>query len=297
MKTLTNITYAYGDSNFVKQAALFYDHVFPWLCFNYPMVTVVSIRDWDIIKDDFNALIEHGMIPQKLQTSLANLEDPELEKKLFQMGMLHVSKTEDLAPFPDDYFGVSAERAADKIRSHGFKPNFLLSTPTLISPNAVIDDISIMLNGVELIDTTKASWEQVLEYRNDENAKKKLRNLRLFLHTNYEGKNLSYIEDDFGKRIDDYKSTAKKHGFETTISTMTLITNSKNLVRFGTASMLAALMGQPVVAAALTPGIFIELLKIGLEITSKRHAFNEFKRNSDIAYVMDFYKYIEKSRR
>ena len=44
---------------------------------------------------------------------------------------------------------------------------------------------SLSLTNMKLVDTKKSKWDQILAFREDKKAMKKLRNLRLFLHENY----------------------------------------------------------------------------------------------------------------
>lgn len=178
----------------------------------------------------------------------------------------------------------------EEMKRFGFDINYVMPSTKLCSPKATMEDISVILSGIDLIDTEKASWEQIIDYRQDENAKKKLRNLRLFLQTNYAGKSRQYIEDDFGKRIDDYNSVVKEYGFNKKKSVISFLANSKNIRTFGTASIASILLGHPIAAtgSALT-GICLEILNGTLEFITQKHAFNKFKEGHELSYIMDFY--------
>ena len=64
--------------------------------------------------------------------------------------------------------------------------------------------MSLTPANIPLIDTSKASWEQILERRKDTRALRKLRKLKMFLQDNYQGKDKDYIEDDLAMRLDKY---------------------------------------------------------------------------------------------
>jgi hypothetical protein len=66
---------------------------------------------------------------------------------------------------------------------------------------------ALALSGIPLVDTSSASWEQILELRKDPDARAKLRNLRLFFHNNYQGKPATFVVDDLGRRLDEYTAT------------------------------------------------------------------------------------------
>jgi hypothetical protein len=305
MKQLIPITYVYGEENLIKQAALLTDYVFPWPSLDLPetILKIALPSDYRSHQEDYKKLID-SVADYEISEALSGVEDPDLRSTLGSLGILHFNYSKALMSVYDNCSEKAKKMLREEIEEGGhlseviklgYEPRFILSNPYLLSPHATVNDITTIISGIELIDTSKASWEQILEYRKDDNAKTKLRNLRNFLQTNYEGKSLSFIEDDLGKRINDYKNTAKEYGFETVMSVLTCISNSKSLVAYCSTSLLAVLIGAPVVAAALSVGVFQELLKIGIEVVNKRHALNLFGRDSDIAYIMDFEKFTEKS--
>jgi hypothetical protein len=125
--------------------------------------------------------------------------------------------------------------------------------------------------------------DQIVEVRTSDEALAKLRNLRLFFETNYSGKPRSFIEDDLGKRLDDYANAVKDFGFETIVSSLTLVANSKSLASFGAAPLAALLLGEPSIASAsLVAGVSTEVAKMSLELSSRRHGFNELRRDHEL---------------
>lgn len=69
-----------------------------------------------------------------------------------------------------------------------------------------------ILQDIALPDEEKLTWDQVLEFRKDINAKKKYRRLTHWLDAEMVGKPLSFIEDEIGQRLEDYNSALDKHG-------------------------------------------------------------------------------------
>jgi hypothetical protein len=154
--------------------------------------------------------------------------------------------------------------------------------------NSIDEDITITISKIPLVDTSKASWNQIVELRKDKEAIKKLRNLKLFLHTNYEKKDRSFIEDDLSKRLDDYEATCKDWGFETRMSSFSAVIDSKNLHQTFALSAGAAIFGEPILGAGMViAGAFAEIGKVCIEIAKKKHAFNKFKRRHELAYIIE----------
>lgn len=152
--------------------------------------------------------------------------------------------------------------------------------------------ISVSLKGIGLIDSDKASWDQIMELRSDPVSKGSLRNLRLFIYENYVGKPASYIEDDLCKRIELYDSSAKKHGFDLTTSVLGVLLDSKNIQASLAAGITAGLFGG--VEVGIGAAVALEIAKGSLEISKKLYSFESFKNNHDLAYLIDTKTRIEK---
>lgn len=170
----------------------------------------------------------------------------------------------------------------------------LVPSACLRFQNPMEEDITISLANLPIIDTARTDWDQIIELRKDDNARRKLRNLRLFMHEKYEGKSLSFLEDDIGKRLDEYDSVCREYGFSTITSTLSAVLNSKSLQTTIVASVGAALLGNPLLlAGTILTGAAIEIGKIVLEIANKKHAFHKIKNSHELAYIIDVKKRLE----
>lgn len=149
------------------------------------------------------------------------------------------------------------------------------------------EDITLSIDNVPLVDTTCASWDQILEFRKDKEARKKLRNLRLFLHENYAGKNRAFIEDDLSKRLDEYENTRKDHGFESLTSTISAVMDSKSVQASIAASIVSAYFGEPIVTTGAALPAVMEIGNMTIEYIKNKHAFHKLKRDHDLAYIIE----------
>lgn len=149
------------------------------------------------------------------------------------------------------------------------------------------DDVIISLMNLQLVDVQNTSWEQILEFRKDNEALKNLRRLKLFLYDNYKDKPASYIEDDILKRIEDYENSVSKWGFNTTISTLDSILSSKSLYTSSTLAMISAFCDKPNLAA-LSGGsaVAVALGKIGLKLIKAKRDKIEVRKESPLAYLI-----------
>ena len=149
------------------------------------------------------------------------------------------------------------------------------------------DDLSISISNMPLIDTEKAEWEKILEFRKDTESRKKLRNLKLFLHENYKGRSPSFVEDDLNKRLEDYKNVCKDWGFDTIASTLSAAMDSRSVQVSISASLIATLSGEPIVITGAALPAIMEVGKITIEFIRKKHAFHKLKRDHDLAYIIE----------
>lgn len=171
------------------------------------------------------------------------------------------------------------------------KYSVLLPSRYADSTHATDDDLTLTLTNIGLIDTDRTEWEQILELRRDADSLKKLRNVKLFMQNNYQGKGKEFIEDDLGKRLDDYNNTCKDHGLETCMSAFTVILDARHLQTAIAGGVAAAFLGSPI--TGLGTAVCLELGHITLEVAKRKHAFNKLKRDHELAYIIDAKERIE----
>lgn len=305
-RTISNVI-CLGD---LKQAALFFDRIIPvedsseiykFRDVSERSVVEMTFRGKDILRnllgvaelEASNVWVwiasllyaaqkvrgdKHGQTDRHISLARAYIENLQLpeEPSLFQM-------------FQSRNFRECFAAIAETISMES--TSILLPEEVSASDSLCEDEISIALMNIPLVDTSKVSWEQILEYRKNEEAKSKLRNLRLFLHTNYEQKSSAYIEDDLGKRLDDYLNTCKDYGFETTVSMLGAVMKSKNLMLAGSTSLVAAILGASTTATiAALVGASIEIANISLEIAKRSYGYKKFNRDHDLAYIIETQK-------
>lgn len=262
--------------------------------FSYMSLVVLTMRSYDnnnrLNKFPKTAIDKYKYMYElnKLGLNLNNFRST-LESMLDLLCLFYAEdvKIDNLSEKIRRYFNVLSRKWTGK------DSQVLLPSFSITNKEATERDISLTLSNINLIDTSKVKWEQIIEYRKDVEAKKKIRNLRLFLHTNYQGKSLAFIEDDLGKRLDEYYNTCKDWGFETLASTISVIMDSENLVPLIAGSSSATLFGGPVAGLAVGGGIL--LANISLNITKRKHAFNKFKRDHELAYIIEAKKRFEKT--
>jgi len=161
----------------------------------------------------------------------------------------------------------------------------LLPSFCIDDAGATDDDLTLSLAEMKLIDTSKATWNQIMEFREDEAAKKRVRNLRLFFHQNYQGKSRSYIEDDLAKRLDEYYDACKDWGFETVTFLLSAVMDSKNVISLLAGSAYGILFGGT--AGGIISGAAIEIANISLHLAKRMHAFNKLRKTHELAFIIE----------
>lgn len=149
---------------------------------------------------------------------------------------------------------------------------------------------SVAISNLNLIDTSNLNWENISDFRKDKLSREKLLKLRNFARANYDGKSLSFIQDDLESKIYDYQCVVKKHGFETRNGALNLLLSSKLLASAAAGSLVSVLLGMNEVAAvSALAGTSLEIGKISLYLEKKKYALVEACNSNPISYI----KYIQ----
>lgn len=145
-------------------------------------------------------------------------------------------------------------------------------------------DPMVIISGMKLVDVSSVSWQQIVEFRKDEESAKDFRRLSLFEADNLRGKDRHYIEQRIAQEMDDYDQICKKHGFDLIPGILKSVTSTPNVIAASTA-LLAAMLGAPL-SVVLSAPIALELAGLTFEVVKNRADLREAKRLHPLAYVM-----------
>lgn len=143
---------------------------------------------------------------------------------------------------------------------------------------------ALVLSGLALVDASKASWEQIIEFRKDVDSCRKLRNLRLFFQNSYQGKTSSYVVDDLSRRIDEYDSARKRMGFEAVTGSISALLDAKSLQAAAAAGIAASFVGGPL--TGISSAVFVEIGNMALTFAKQRFSIKNFENSHDLAYLI-----------
>lgn len=173
----------------------------------------------------------------------------------------------------------------DWVRTFGGMNDYSLVFPNEFeaSSSSSATDALVTLSGIPIIDAARLTWDQIVEVREDSDARARLRRLRLFLHEHYAGKSQAFVEDDLLRRIDEFKDACKKHSLETKIAVMDTILSAKNLASATAATFLSGFVGG--IGPAVSAATILEIGQVSLTLLKRRSMFKNLRDENELSYV------------
>ncbi|MEO0932607.1 MAG: hypothetical protein AAFY21_02255 [Cyanobacteria bacterium J06641_2] len=83
--------------------------------------------------------------------------------------------------------------------------------------------IEVCLDFIPIVIDAELTWEQVLEFRKDKDARKKLNRLRRWFTADLLQKNEKQVKAILSKRLEEYQWALKKHGIQTVVGGFTSV--------------------------------------------------------------------------
>jgi hypothetical protein len=133
----------------------------------------------------------------------------------------------------------------------------------------------------------RLTWEQVREFRGDDQAKLGVRRLKHWLDSEMVGKSWKFVGDELALRLDQYERALDKHGSETVLGSLSTALDSKVIVAGSAAATSVAFAGQPtwgLVAggAVLVAKAAVHVAKSLLDLRNAR-----WRINPEVAFVAE----------
>ncbi len=143
------------------------------------------------------------------------------------------------------------------------------------------------LNNIPLVHSDTASWDQILAFREDPEAVRKYRDLRLWLRSGLTASSGQHAADIIGQKIEDYRWSIRRHGFETTLSALKTLFDWKDTKLALAAAGFGAATGGPA-WAALAGGLGVAF-QVGAFLAERRlhHADTARGPNREVAILYD----------
>jgi hypothetical protein len=141
------------------------------------------------------------------------------------------------------------------------------------------------LSNLKVVSETETSWDQIMEFRGDDEARRKYVRLAHWLDGSFDGKSFSYIENEISQRIDDYEWALEKHGLRTVIGCLSEALDPVALSAAAAVAGVGVLGGQPELGHLL--GAITLMGRVGLRIASGQLDIEDARRTGgrEIAFV------------
>jgi hypothetical protein len=156
----------------------------------------------------------------------------------------------------------------------------------LVTDDGPARDIALTISGVHVVDVSRTSWEQVLEFRENPEDLCKLRRLRLFADEDYAHQSMSYIEDDLARKVFEYRQVVRAAGLPTNPGTFTVNLTSKAIASRRWGTLLTAVFDKSAFGAmAAVKGATIEIGALKLVVSRKRFALRGTMIDNPVSYA------------
>lgn len=121
-----------------------------------------------------------------------------------------------------------------------------------------------LIQGLELVDESQLSWEQVIEFRFDETSRKNYRRFLHWLEGEMQGHSPQYICDELEEKYDAYKKALRKHGIKICLGLFSDLFKGDFLVSTASVAAVSAYIINPEFAIVAASGLTIGKLTIKL---------------------------------
>lgn len=146
--------------------------------------------------------------------------------------------------------------------------------------------VATLLN-LRVVDEQHLTWEQVIDFRKDEENRQKYKRFLHWLDKDMVGKSRAFIKDDIALKLDDYQRSLKKHGIRTILGTIEEVLDAKYLASTSAIAGSLTLIGHPTLGMLTGAGLIVGkiVVKIGQTLLDFDDA--ECGPNSEISWLYE----------
>lgn len=292
----TSIVVPVASRHNAKLAALYWDYVVPIYCDDIPQELIPpAFGDWKpITSTDQLRKMQKAKGAERLTVPIPDEsgavrriylvnEDaqPDLDALEYVNQWAFVNRPEGQATLRREMLSAGIQRAPVLLSSSVAPPEKEANTGT---------EVTAALAGLPIVDVSKASWEQIMEFRKDPESRRKLRVLRLHLANEFIGKTHEQIAAGLELGIDECQRSAEKHGFDLLISSLQASCEAKDTIgAVGIWALVGATLGgsAATAAAGASVGLLTELAKLTLTVAKGAKDLREFRKHHPFSYIID----------
>jgi hypothetical protein len=134
--------------------------------------------------------------------------------------------------------------------------DFALRSPT--NPESGIEIVMATLKDLQVVDESALSWEQVLEFRSDREARRKYRRLLHWLDADFRDESKQFVIDEIEDRLDDYHWALERHGVKSVAGVVSEVLSGSYFAGAGAAgAAVAGFTGNPVFGMLAAGGLVL----------------------------------------
>lgn len=141
----------------------------------------------------------------------------------------------------NDFITQISENAAKSISNFFYLNNDIVVTPSYSSTVTQQKEyqpgnystIIASINSLKIVNEDNLDWEQVQQFRDDPEAKKKYRKFIHWLDKEMIGKEQSYVQDEIAGKLEGYEWALKRHGIKTVKGAIFRIINKDAIIKAG----------------------------------------------------------------
>ena len=141
------------------------------------------------------------------------------------------------------------------------------------------------LQNMHIPDEKHLEWSQILEFRKDEDSKRKYRKLLYWLDKEMIGKSQAFVEESIAINLDEYEKAMKKHGLKTIVATIEQALDGKIITGASSVAGALTLSGYPILGILSGAGLIIG--KTAVQLAKAKISFDdvEIGMHSEISWI------------
>ncbi|HEY2560215.1 MAG TPA: hypothetical protein VGI48_10945 [Caldimonas sp.] len=267
-----------------RTAALYFDHVIP---VNIPDTARVD-KDDPIYYEVLKGLLPHALLDSAAKIGLAapvvgyvayfTVTFPQTA------GVTSLAGGETLEERAASNMPKLLDAFGKLVESSGVEDFAVYGEPLSSAGPGAVADPCLVLSNLNLVDSSRLTWRQILELRKDEDSVERLRNLRRAVYKDYSGKPESYIKEDIEFRISEYEAATKLWSLPLQKGILEIAMTGEALTTFG-AIMALGLFGAPVAAVAAAGGAIV-VGKAALSFAQRKRDIELERKRNPMAYLV-----------
>lgn len=143
------------------------------------------------------------------------------------------------------------------------------------------------LSDLQVVDEQHLTWEQVIDFRKDEENRQKYKRFLHWLDKDMVGRSQAFIQDEISQKLEDYTLSLKKHGIKTVLGMIEEVLDGKHLTGASAVVGGLTLAGYPIIG--ILAGVGLTIGKVGVKLGQTLLDIQDVEcgHNSEISWVYE----------